>query len=116
MKSIGELQVVHLGIDHTVPRSVGRATTNTQVWFNVLIHITAIYYRTPHGSVYYRLERPKMSSGNAPTPGLGHDLDDGALGHYLVKSGKIPDLQSPVVTTKIGYGQSNPTYFVDDAT
>lgn len=49
-------------------------------------------------------------------PGLGHDLDNGALGQYLVKSGKIPNLQLPVVTTKIGYGQSNPTYFLDDAT
>ncbi|KAH8681873.1 kinase-like domain-containing protein [Xylariales sp. PMI_506] len=44
-----------------------------------------------------------------------HDLDDGALGQYLLQSGKIPNLRLPVVTTKIGYGQSNPTYFVDDA-
>lgn len=57
-----------------------------------------------------------MSSGTGSQPDLSHDLDNGALGHYLAKSGKIPDLQLPVVTTKIGYGQSNPTYFVDDAT
>jgi hypothetical protein len=44
-----------------------------------------------------------------------HDLDNNALGDYLLRSGKIPGLQLPVVTTKIGYGQSNPTYFVDDA-
>ncbi|KAI7783581.1 APH-domain-containing protein [Diaporthe eres] len=57
-----------------------------------------------------------MSSGTGSMPGLSHGLDNGALGHYLAKSGKIPNLQLPVVTTKIGYGQSNPTYFVDDAT
>lgn len=44
-----------------------------------------------------------------------HDLDDAALGQYLLKTGSIPGLQLPVVSTKIGYGQSNPTYFVDDA-
>jgi hypothetical protein len=42
-----------------------------------------------------------------------HDLDDTALGKYL--KGKLPNLKLPVVSTKIGYGQSNPTYFVDDA-
>lgn len=57
----------------------------------------------------------KMGSGTASTPGSSHDLDDRALGRYLAKSGKIPNLQLPVVTTKIGYGQSNPTYYVDDA-
>ncbi|KAK7710247.1 hypothetical protein SLS64_005831 [Diaporthe eres] len=57
-----------------------------------------------------------MSPGTGSMPGLSQDLDNGALGHYLAKSGKIPDLRLPVVTTKIGYGQSNPTYFVDDAT
>lgn len=57
-----------------------------------------------------------MGSGTVSNPGSSHDLDDSALGRYLVESGKIPNLQLPVVTTKIGYGQSNPTYFVDDAT
>ncbi|VUC27369.1 unnamed protein product [Clonostachys rosea] len=43
-----------------------------------------------------------------------HDLDDEALGQYLLQSGKIPNLRLPIISTKIGYGQSNPTYFVDD--
>lgn len=42
-----------------------------------------------------------------------HDLDEASLGQYLAE--KIPDIKLPVVATKIGYGQSNPTYFVDDA-
>jgi aminoglycoside phosphotransferase (APT) family kinase protein len=42
-----------------------------------------------------------------------HDLDDAKLGRYL--QNYLPDLKLPVVSTKIGYGQSNPTYFVDDA-
>jgi aminoglycoside phosphotransferase (APT) family kinase protein len=42
-----------------------------------------------------------------------HDLDDASLGKYLVNH--VPNLQLPVTSTKIGYGQSNPTYFVDDA-
>ena len=47
--------------------------------------------------------------------GSRHDLDDAALGKYLISTGSIPGLKLPVVSTKIGYGQSNPTYFVDDA-
>ncbi|KAF2420572.1 kinase-like protein [Tothia fuscella] len=42
-----------------------------------------------------------------------HDLNDAGLGNYLI--GHLPNLQLPVKSTKIGYGQSNPTYFVDDA-
>jgi aminoglycoside phosphotransferase (APT) family kinase protein len=42
-----------------------------------------------------------------------HDLDDVSLGNYLVHH--LPNLKLPIVSTKIGYGQSNPTYFVDDA-
>ena len=42
-------------------------------------------------------------------------LKDGALGAYLAKTGDIPCLKLPLKTSKIGYGQSNPTYFVDDA-
>ncbi|KAL6168004.1 hypothetical protein ACJQWK_05670 [Exserohilum turcicum] len=42
-----------------------------------------------------------------------HDLDDARLGEYLEK--EMPGIKVPVVSTKIGYGQSNPTYFVDDA-
>jgi aminoglycoside phosphotransferase (APT) family kinase protein len=42
-----------------------------------------------------------------------HDLDEKSLGEYLAK--QIPSLTLPVVATKIGYGQSNPTYFIDDA-
>jgi aminoglycoside phosphotransferase (APT) family kinase protein len=42
-----------------------------------------------------------------------HDLDDKSLGAYLIN--EIPGLKLPVTCTKIGYGQSNPTYFVDDA-
>lgn len=42
-----------------------------------------------------------------------HDLNDAKLGSYLQQY--LPNLQLPVKSTKIGYGQSNPTYFVDDA-
>jgi hypothetical protein len=56
-----------------------------------------------------------MSSGTTSTATSRHDLDDNALGEYLLQSREIPGLQLPVVSTKIGYGQSNPTYFVDDA-
>jgi aminoglycoside phosphotransferase (APT) family kinase protein len=42
-----------------------------------------------------------------------HDLDDVKLGQYL--QSYMPNLKLPIVSTKIGYGQSNPTYFVDDA-
>ncbi|KAL6362136.1 hypothetical protein LRP88_04211 [Fusarium phalaenopsidis] len=49
------------------------------------------------------------------SPTSSHDLDDRALGRYLGQSGRIAGLQLPVTTTKIGYGQSNPTYFLDDA-
>jgi aminoglycoside phosphotransferase (APT) family kinase protein len=42
-----------------------------------------------------------------------HDLDDAKLGSYLQR--EIPTLKTPVISTKIGYGQSNPTYYVDDA-
>ncbi|KAI8940174.1 hypothetical protein NX059_003881 [Plenodomus lindquistii] len=42
-----------------------------------------------------------------------HDLDDEALGQYLAR--EILGLKLPIVSTKIGYGQSNPTYFIDDA-
>jgi len=42
-----------------------------------------------------------------------HDLDESSLGKYLAK--EIPGIKLPVIATKIGYGQSNPTYFVDDA-
>ncbi|KAF2013567.1 kinase-like protein, partial [Aaosphaeria arxii CBS 175.79] len=42
-----------------------------------------------------------------------HDLDDEGLGKYLTNH--LPNLKLPIISTKIGYGQSNPTYFVDDA-
>lgn len=42
-----------------------------------------------------------------------HDLNDAQLGKYL--QDYLPNLKLPIVSTKIGYGQSNPTYFVDDA-
>ncbi|KAF2855488.1 kinase-like protein [Plenodomus tracheiphilus IPT5] len=48
-----------------------------------------------------------------PKEKLRHDLDDTALGQYLKE--QIPGLRLPIVSTKIGYGQSNPTYFIDDA-
>ncbi|KAF9891537.1 hypothetical protein FE257_004004 [Aspergillus nanangensis] len=56
-----------------------------------------------------------MSSVIPTTPASRHALDDISLGRYLLQSGKIPGLQLPVMTTKIGYGQSNPTYFMDDS-
>ncbi|KAM5352885.1 hypothetical protein ACJ41O_005607 [Fusarium nematophilum] len=56
-----------------------------------------------------------MSPDARSKAGSQHDLDDGPLGQYLSDGGKIPGLQLPIVTTKIGYGQSNPTYFIDDA-
>ncbi|XP_014550877.1 hypothetical protein COCVIDRAFT_31488 [Bipolaris victoriae FI3] len=42
-----------------------------------------------------------------------HELDNEKLGHYLQQ--EIPGTKLPVTSTKIGYGQSNPTYYVDDA-
>lgn len=42
-----------------------------------------------------------------------HNLDDTKLGAYLQQH--VPEIKLPVISTKIGYGQSNPTYFVDDA-
>ncbi|KAK5082942.1 hypothetical protein LTR05_006824 [Lithohypha guttulata] len=61
-----------------------------------------------------------MAEGAPPVPqGLGstsrHDLDNTALGKWLQQTKAIPDLKLPVISSKIGYGQSNPTYFVDDA-
>ncbi|RKL49016.1 hypothetical protein BFJ70_g1951 [Fusarium oxysporum] len=44
-----------------------------------------------------------------------HDLDDEALGSHLLSSREMPNLKLPVTTSKIGYGQSNPTYYLDDA-
>lgn len=48
-------------------------------------------------------------------PSSRHDLDDSALGAWLMRDGMIPNLTLPIKSSKIGYGQSNPTYFVDDA-
>lgn len=45
-----------------------------------------------------------------PTPGSRYDLNDTSLGNYLTQH--LPELKLPVVSTKIRYGQSNPTYFV----
>lgn len=56
-----------------------------------------------------------MTSSPAGKASSRHDLNDEALGKWLVESNSIPGLKLPVVSTKIGYGQSNPTYFVDDA-
>lgn len=53
-----------------------------------------------------------MMSG-IPKQKTRHDLDDGKLGNYLQRF--LPGLELPVISTKIGYGQSNPTFFVDDA-
>ena len=50
-----------------------------------------------------------MSSAKQTTR---HELDDAKLGAYLQHY--VPNLKLPVTSTKIGYGQSNPTYFVDD--
>ncbi|KAF5601175.1 phosphotransferase enzyme family domain-containing protein [Fusarium pseudocircinatum] len=44
-----------------------------------------------------------------------HDLNNEALGSYLSSTREIPTLKLPVTTSKIGYGQSNPTYYLDDA-
>jgi aminoglycoside phosphotransferase (APT) family kinase protein len=51
-----------------------------------------------------------MSSAAQQKP--RHELDDGALGQYLQPY--LPNIKLPIVSTKIGYGQSNPTYFIDD--
>ncbi|KAF2099077.1 APH-domain-containing protein [Rhizodiscina lignyota] len=51
----------------------------------------------------------------SPPGSKRHQLNDSALGEYLLSTGSIPGLKLPVTSTKIGYGQSNPTYFVDDA-
>lgn len=68
------------------------------------IHTTSCSYRTP----CIHLNFASMGSRQ-------HDLDDEALGQYLQNAGTIPGLRLPVVSSKIGYGQSNPTYFIDDA-
>jgi hypothetical protein len=44
-----------------------------------------------------------------------HDLNDANLSKFLAVNKSIPGIQLPLRTTKIGYGQSNPSYFVDDA-
>jgi hypothetical protein len=44
-----------------------------------------------------------------------HLLDDVSLGNFLAEGGTVPDLKVPIVTTKIGHRQSNPTYFLDNA-
>lgn len=56
-----------------------------------------------------------MSGEESKKAASRHDLDDAALGIWLQRDGMIPGLKLPVKSTKIGYGQSNPTYFVDDA-
>jgi len=56
-----------------------------------------------------------MNPSPTAKAGSRHDLDDASLSRYLAESKSIPGLKGPVATTKIGYGQSNPTYFVDDA-
>jgi aminoglycoside phosphotransferase (APT) family kinase protein len=50
---------------------------------------------------------------SSPKQSGRHDLNDTKLGQYLQQH--VPNLKLPVISTKIGYGQSNPTYFVDDA-
>lgn len=54
-------------------------------------------------------------STKKPQPSARHDLDDQKLGQWLLGTNAILGLRLPVLSTKIGYGQSNPTYFVDDA-
>ncbi|KAL9562807.1 hypothetical protein ACKAV7_012993 [Fusarium commune] len=56
-----------------------------------------------------------MGSYQDTEAGSRHDLDDEALGSHLISSREIPNLKLPVTTSKIGYGQSNPTYYLDDA-
>jgi hypothetical protein len=58
---------------------------------------------------------PSDENSKKASPSNRHDLDDSALGTYLAEHSSIPGLKLPVKSTKIGYGQSNPTYFVDDA-
>lgn len=55
------------------------------------------------------------TTGIAPKLSARHDLNDSALGSWLQSNSVVPNLKLPVISTKIGYGQSNPTYFVDDA-
>ncbi|KAH0841103.1 hypothetical protein AYO21_06595 [Fonsecaea monophora] len=56
-----------------------------------------------------------MNPNPTAKSGARHELDDASLSRYLANSNTIPGLKAPVVSTKIGYGQSNPTYFLDDA-
>lgn len=56
-----------------------------------------------------------MNPSPSPKAASRHELNDTALGNWLLETETIPELKLPVVSTKIGYGQSNPTYFVDDA-
>ncbi|ORY15066.1 kinase-like domain-containing protein [Clohesyomyces aquaticus] len=68
----------------------------------------------PHSYQYQAHHKPPKMSNPLP-PQSHHDLPDAALGAYLLTHGHLPNLKLPIVSTKIGYGQSNPTYFVDDA-
>ncbi|KIW90400.1 uncharacterized protein Z519_09045 [Cladophialophora bantiana CBS 173.52] len=56
-----------------------------------------------------------MNPNPTAKSGSRHQLDDASLSKYLADSNTIPGFKAPVVSTKIGYGQSNPTYFLDDA-
>ncbi|KAF5529442.1 phosphotransferase enzyme family domain-containing protein, partial [Fusarium napiforme] len=56
-----------------------------------------------------------MGSYQDTKTGSHHHLNDEALGSYLLSTREIPTLKLPVTTSKIGYGQSNPTYYLDDA-
>ncbi|CVL07983.1 related to Phosphotransferase enzyme family domain protein [Fusarium mangiferae] len=56
-----------------------------------------------------------MGSHQDTKTGSRHDLNNEALGSYLFSTREIPTLKLPVTTSKIGYGQSNPTYYLDDA-
>ncbi|KAJ9658677.1 hypothetical protein H2198_003555 [Neophaeococcomyces mojaviensis] len=56
-----------------------------------------------------------MTTLTSPASKSRHDLNDSALSKYIADNDAIPGIKLPVISTKIGYGQSNPTYFVDDA-
>lgn len=58
-------------------------------------------------------EQGKQFAGMDASEQSRHGLDDAKLGEYLQQ--QIPELKLPIISTKIGYGQSNPTYFLDDA-
>jgi hypothetical protein len=80
--------------------------------YHLALVVDFSYFLSPRFCCYTSIG---MNPDPAAKASSRHELNDTALGKYLIDSETISGLKLPVVSTKIGYGQSNPTYFVDDA-